>query len=76
MNPSSSRSAQRYYLYSWGLAYYLTFEKNRLRPEVLEAFLLNAGDFGPAARFTRLVEMPIAKFERLWREAILAMRAM
>ena len=31
LNPSSSRSAQRYYLYSWGLAYYLTFEKDRLR---------------------------------------------
>jgi hypothetical protein len=76
LNPASNRSAQRYYLYAWGLAYYLAFEKNRLRPEVLDAFLSNAEDFGPAARFTRLVEMPIAKFERLWREAILAMRAM
>ena len=76
LNPASNRSAQRYYLYAWGLAYYLAFEKNRLRPEVLDAFLSNAEDFGPAARFTRLVEMPIAKFERLWREAILAMRAL
>ena len=76
LNPASSRSAQRYYLYAWGLAYYLAFEKDRLRPEVLNAFLSNAEDFGPAARFTRLVEMPIAKFERQWREAILAMRAM
>jgi hypothetical protein len=74
MNPSSNRSAQRYYLYSWGLAYYLVFEQNRFRPEVLEAFLRNADDFGPAARFTRLVDMPAAKFERLWREAVLAMR--
>ena len=41
LNPSSSRSAQRYYLYSWGLAYYLTFEKNRLRPEILDSFLCN-----------------------------------
>lgn len=76
LNPASSRSAQRYYLYAWGLAYYLAFEKNRLRPEVLDAFLSNVEDFGPAARFTRLVETPIAKFERLWREAILTMRAM
>ena len=76
LNPASNRSAQRYYLYAWGLAYYLAFEKNRLRPEVLDAFLSNAEDFGPAARFTRLVEMPIAKFERLWREAILAMRTL
>ncbi len=75
LNPASSRSAQRYYLYAWGLAYYLAFDRNRLRPEVLDAFLSNAGGFGPAARFTGLVEMPIAKFERLWREAILAMRA-
>lgn len=76
LNPASNRSTQRYYLYAWGLAYYLAFEKNRLRPEVLDAFLSNAEDFGPAARFTRLIEMPIAKFEHLWREAILAMRAM
>jgi hypothetical protein len=75
LNPASSRSAQRYYLYAWGLAYYLAFDRNRLRPEVLDAFLSNSEGFGPAARFTRLVEMPIAKFERLWREAILAMRA-
>jgi hypothetical protein len=74
LNPASNRSTQRYYLYAWGLAYDLAFEKNRLRPEVLDAFLSNTEDFGPAARFTRLVEMPIAKFERLWREAILAMR--
>jgi hypothetical protein len=76
LNPASNRSTQRYYLYAWGLAYDLAFEKNRLRPEVLDAFLSNAEDFGPAARFTRLIEMPIAKFERRWREAILAMRAL
>jgi hypothetical protein len=76
LNPASNRSAQRYYLYAWGLAYDLAFEKNRLRPEVLDAFLSNAEAFGPAARFTRLVEMPIAKYERLWRETILAMRAL
>jgi len=74
LNPASNRSAQRYYLYSWGLAYYLVFDQNRFRPDVLDAFLRNADDFGPAARFTRLVDMPIAKFERLWREAVLAMR--
>lgn len=76
LNPASNRSAQRYYLYAWGLAYDLAFEQNRLRPEVLNAFLSNAEAFGPTARFTRLVEMPIAEFERLWREAILAMRAL
>jgi len=72
LNPSPSRSAQRYYLYSWGLAYYLTFEKDLLRPETLASFLSNPQNYGPAARFTRLVDMPITKFERLWREAVLA----
>lgn len=73
LNPSSSRSAQRYYLYSWGVAYYLTFEKNLLRPETLDSFLSNPEKYGPAARFTGLVGMPITKFERLWRDAILAL---
>jgi len=73
LEPSSSRAAQRYYLYSWGLAYFLTFEKNLLRSDTFESFLANVENFGPAARFTRLVDMPIAKFERLWSDAILAL---
>lgn len=74
LNPSSDRAAQRYYLYSWGLAYYLVFDQDGLRPDAFETFLRNPKEFGPAARFTRLIDMPIAKFERLWREAMLAMR--
>ncbi len=74
LNPASDRSAQRYYLYAWGLAYYLAFEDNRWRPAVLDAFLTNEEAFGPAARFTRLIDMPLDKFERRWREAMLAMR--
>lgn len=72
LNPASSGSAQRYYLYSWGLAYYLTFDKNLLHSDVLDCFLSNPEGLGPAASFTRLVGMPIAKFEKLWREAVLA----
>lgn len=74
LNPSSNRSAQRYYLYSWGLAYHLAFEQNRFRPDVLAAFLRNPDGFGPAARLTQWIDMPLAKFERLWGEAMLAMR--
>lgn len=74
LNPSSTPSAQRYYLYSWGLAYYLAFEQNRFRPAVLAAFLRNPDGFGPAARLTQWIDMPLAKFERQWREAMLAMR--
>jgi len=73
LNPSSSRSAQRYYLYSWGLAYYLAFEKNLLHSETLDSFLSNPEKYGPATRLTRMVDMPIAKLEKLWREAILAL---
>jgi hypothetical protein len=28
---------------------------------------------GPIARFTQLVDMPLEKFERQWREAMLAL---
>lgn len=73
LNPSSSRSAQRYYLYSWGLAYYLTFQKNLLRSETLDSFLANPDRLGPAARLMQMVGMPIAKLERQWREAMLAL---
>jgi len=74
LNPASDRSAQRFYLYAWGLAYYLAFEDNRWRPGVLDAFLSNEEGLGPAARFTRWIEMPIEKFEHRWREAMLARR--
>ena len=69
----TGQTGQRYYLYSWGLAYYLTFEMNRFNAESLDPFVLNKDHLGPAARFTRLVGMPIAKFERRWRQAMLGL---
>jgi hypothetical protein len=67
----NGQTGQRYYLYSWGLAYYLTFEMNRFNSQSLDPYVLNSDHLGPAARFTRLVGMPIVKFERQWRQAML-----
>lgn len=74
LNAASDRTAQRYYLYAWGLAYYVTFEGNRWQPGVIQAFLKNADDVEPGARLAQLVAMPIDQFEPLWRAAILAMK--
>jgi hypothetical protein len=67
-------SVQRHYVYAWGLAYYLTFEGNLLSPEILDPYVINEGRFGPTARFTRLVGMPLSKFERQWRQTMLGLR--
>jgi hypothetical protein len=69
----AGRSGDRCYLYSWGLAYYLTFEKNLFRLDALEPYALNEPPLGPIARFTRLVGMPLSKFESQWRAAMLAL---
>jgi hypothetical protein len=68
-------SVDRLYLYSWGLAYYLTFERNLLSPEVLHPYVLNKEHYGPTASFTRLVGMPLTKFEPLWRTAMPELKA-
>jgi hypothetical protein len=39
----------------------------------LDPYVLNTGQFGPIARFTRLVDMSLPKFEHRWREAMLAL---
>jgi hypothetical protein len=67
-------SVDRHYLYSWGLAYHLTFERNLLNPDVLHPYVLNKERYGSTANFTRLVGMPLSKFEQLWRTAMLELR--
>jgi hypothetical protein len=68
------QTGQRCYLYSWGLSFYLTFEMNLFNSASLEPFVVNEDRLGPAARFTRLVGMPIAKFQRRWRQYMLELR--
>jgi hypothetical protein len=65
----SAASARRY-LYSWGLAYDLTFHRNLLRSQSLDPYVVNQDSYGPAARFTRLTGLPLGKFEQQWRQTM------
>lgn len=64
--------ADRHYAYSWGLAYYLTFQNRLLTTPALEQYARrSAKDLSPTQRFEKLVGMPVARFEKGWREYIL-----
>jgi hypothetical protein len=67
--------AERQYLYSWGLAWYLTFEENLLGRTEVYRVLAEPQQSNPATSFARLVNRPLAKFESTWREAMLALKA-
>ena len=61
-------AVDRYYVYAWGLAYYLTFEKHVLGSPALEKYLQPGnGWLAPVPRFEQLVGMPIKQFEQVWR---------
>ena len=64
-------AVDRYYVYAWGLAYYLTFEKRLLNAPALEKYLQSdAARLPPAQRFQELTGEPLEKFERAWRAYI------
>ena len=68
-------SAARLYLYSWGLAYYLTFEQPLLGTSQLERYVdANSADKPPIERFEELVGKPLKEFEPAWRAAILGLK--
>ncbi len=68
-------SASRLYLYSWGLAYYLTFEQPLLGTRQLERYVdPAAADKPDVERFEELVGMPLKDFEQRWRAAMLALK--
>ncbi len=61
----------RYYVHAWGLAYYLTFEKHLLGSPALEKYLQSgSARLAPAQRFQQLVGIPLAQFEKEWRDYI------
>lgn len=67
----NSAGASRLYYYSWGLAYYLTFEQSRLGQPAFEAYISPAAAQRPAVpRFEQLIGMPLSEFEPAWREAM------
>jgi len=68
---TSSEQSNRHYSYAWGLVYYLTFEKDLLdSPALLRYVAPDAKTIPPVARFEGLVGMPLAQFEKAWREYI------
>lgn len=60
----------RSYAAAWGLAYYLSFEKNLLAGPGLEQYVRLAQTTSPESRFETLVGMPLAQFEKAWRAYI------
>jgi hypothetical protein len=71
-NPEGSA---RLYLYSWGLAYYITFEQPLLGSKAFEEFVdAESARVAPIARFEKLVGMPLPQFEKRWRAAMLKLK--
>ena len=68
-------SSGRHYLYSWGLAYFLTFQHNLLGGGALDRYVArDAAQLDPVARFEQLVGQPLPEFERRWREYMLQLK--
>ncbi|MEQ8791117.1 MAG: DUF1570 domain-containing protein [Pirellulaceae bacterium] len=66
-----AQASRRYYAYSWGLAWHLTFERNLLDGRKLDDYVsTDQAKLLPIERFENLVGMPIEDFDALWREAI------
>ena len=60
------------YRASWGLAWYLTFERQLLETPQMEAFLRRDGASSqPIERFEKLVGQKLPQFEAQWREKML-----
>jgi hypothetical protein len=74
LHPGGVQASQRYYLYSWGLAYYLAFRQPLLETPALDRYVdPAAAKQSPIERFQTLVNMPLAEFEANWRGEILKM---
>lgn len=67
-----NQTTRRIYAYSWGIAYYLTFERELLSTPGIDRYVSpDAAALHPVERFEQLVEQPLAEFERDWRRAML-----
>jgi len=63
--------SQRYYLYSWGLAYYLAVREPVLENRRLDRYVsAEAAKLHPQQRFEELVGMPLDQFEQRWRASM------
>jgi predicted thioesterase len=68
-------SADRYYAYAWGLAYWLTFQKRLLEGPSLERYVERGNPAGePAVRFQQLLAAPLESVEAQWRTYIVSLK--
>ncbi len=75
VTPSEPERSSRAYYYSWGLAYYLAFERGIFDDPAFETYISSAAaNMDPVKRFESLVGMPLAEFEETWRAAMLAVK--
>jgi hypothetical protein len=66
--PNDAETSRRNYLYSWGLAHYLTQVRSLLGTEAMDAFVCHdGGKLSAQQRFERLVGQPLDEFEAQWR---------
>ncbi|HEV3418492.1 MAG TPA: DUF1570 domain-containing protein [Pirellulales bacterium] len=76
LHPGGGKASQRYYLYSWGLAFYLAFRQPLLETPSLDRFVeRSAANRQPIERFEQLVGMPLGEFEAKWRAEMLTMKS-
>jgi hypothetical protein len=75
MHQGGAQASRRYYLYSWGLAYYLAFRQPLLETASLDHYVEQAAvSRPPIDRFQSLVGMPMSEFEANWRSEMLKMK--
>ena len=74
-HPGGEAASKRYYLYSWGLAYYLAFRQPVLETAALDRYVdPTAAKSDPVARFEKLVGMPLNQFESRWQAEMLKLK--
>lgn len=74
-HPGGAAASTRYYLYSWGLAWYLAFRQPVLGSAALDRYVdPAAARIPPIARFEQLVGMPLEQFQSRWRAEMLQLK--
>jgi hypothetical protein len=74
-HPGGEAASKRYYLYSWGLAYYLAFRQPVLETAALDRYVdPAAAKSDSVARFEKLVGMPLSQFESRWESEMLKLK--
>ncbi|MCE9557146.1 MAG: hypothetical protein K8T91_27680 [Planctomycetes bacterium] len=69
---AATANVARLYRASWGLAWYLTFERQLLGTPEMEGYLRrDGGEKRPIERFEKLVGQKLPAFEAQWRERML-----